>query len=234
MNQALTNTTVGVIPARFHSTRLPGKALADIAGRPMIEHVYRRASRVRGLDAVFVATDDVRIFEVVQAFGGEAVMTSSDCATGSDRVWEAIQGREAGIVVNIQGDEPLLDIGAIEAMIEAFGDPSVEVVTAVAPHSGESQEAGVFVRLDERGVALDFSRADSGAPWRHLGLYAYRWRALESFAMSSQGKREMEERLEQLRFLEYGVPVHVVKRASLTPSVDTPEDLLRVRELVAS
>ena len=234
MTQALTKPTVGVIPARFHSTRLPGKPLADIAGRPMIEHVYRRAMRVRGLDALFVATDDERIVEVVRAFGGEVVMTPDDCATGSDRVWAAIQGREAGIVVNIQGDEPLLDTGAVEAMIEAFGDPSVEVVTAVAPHRGSSQEAGVFVRVDESGVAMDFSRADSGAPWRHLGLYAYRRRALESFASSPPGKREIAERLEQLRFLEYGVCVHVVKRASQSPSVDTPEDLFRVRELVAS
>jgi 3-deoxy-manno-octulosonate cytidylyltransferase (CMP-KDO synthetase) len=232
----MTSPVVIVIPARYASVRLPGKALAEIAGLPMIHHVHLRAQAVSGVDVVLVATDDERIASVVRGFGGEVVMTSPDHQSGSDRVWEAISGREAAIVVNVQGDEPLLDPQVVEAVIAPFVDPAVMVTTAattleLADHHTSSV---VKVVLDQRGDALYFSRSlipSSGPALRHLGIYAYRREALGRFCAWPRGPLERAERLEQLRLLEHGERVRVVLVGAAGPSVDTPEDLERVRAL---
>jgi len=225
---------VGVIPARWASTRLPGKPLAEIAGRPMIEHVYRRASQVRRLSSVVVATDDVRIAQAVRAFGGEAVMTRDDHVSGTDRIWEVVAGGQADAVVNIQGDEPLID----PAVIDAVAAPLLEgasVITAAAPLRDDPMTPSVVkVVCDQAGNALYFSRSaipHGGDCLHHVGLYAYTREALQAFVSRQPGPLERAERLEQLRFLEYGDRIRVVAVERAPISVDTPEDLARAREL---
>lgn len=232
----MASPVVIVIPSRYASVRLPGKALAEIAGLPMIHHVHLRAQKVSGVDVVLVATDDERIASVVRGFGGEVVMTSPDHQSGSDRVWEAISGREAAIVVNVQGDEPLLDPKVVEAVLTPFSDPAVQVTTAATALDEADQHSPSVVKvvLDQRGDALYFSRSlipSSGSALRHLGIYAYRRAALGRFCAWPPGPLERAERLEQLRLLEHGERVRVVLVGATGPSVDTPEDLARVRAL---
>lgn len=219
-----------VIPARFASTRLPGKALVDIAGRPMIEHVVRRA-QASSADRVVVATDDVRIVEAVESFGGHVVMTSSSHVSGTDRVHEAAKELDGDIVVNVQGDEPLLDPSLIERLVAAF-EEGVDVVTAAAWVADASSPDVVKVVCDARGDALYFSRSPvpHGGPFlQHLGVYAYRRAALDRFVTTSPGPLERIERLEQLRVLEHGGRIRVVVVEQAHPSVDTAADLARVR-----
>jgi 3-deoxy-manno-octulosonate cytidylyltransferase (CMP-KDO synthetase) len=230
--------TIGVIPARFASTRLPGKPLALIQGRTMVEHVYRRAARSARLDVVVVATDDPRIEAAVYAFGGRVVMTSPDHVSGSDRVFEAVRDLPGDVIVNIQGDEPLLDPASIDAVIEPLlADPRIPVATAAAPLEGDPGSPSVVkVVRAESGDALYFSRSPipAGGPWlHHIGLYAYRRRALADFVARPPGPLERTERLEQLRFLESGVAVRVVLVERAPLSVDTPEELERIRALFA-
>lgn len=232
----MTSPVVIVIPARYASVRLPGKALAEIAGLPMIQHVHLRAQEVSGVDVVLVATDDERIASVVRGFGGEVVMTSADHTSGSDRVWEAVAGRDAAIVVNVQGDEPLLNPKVVEAVLAPFADPAVQVTTAATALDDIDRDnpSAVKVVLDLRGDALYFSRSlipSSGPALRHLGVYAYRREALGRFCAWSPGPLERAERLEQLRLLEHGERIRVVQVGAAAPSVDTPEDLARVRAL---
>jgi 3-deoxy-D-manno-octulosonate cytidylyltransferase len=232
----MTSPVVIVIPARYASVRLPGKALAEIAGLPMIHHVHLRAQAVSGVDVVLVATDDERIASVVRGFGGEVVMTRADHTSGSDRVWEAISGREAAIVVNVQGDEPLLNPEAVEAVLSPFVDPAVQVTTAATALEDADRDnpSAVKVVVDQRGDALYFSRSlipSSGPALRHIGIYAYRRAALGRFCGWSPGPLERAERLEQLRLLEHGERIRVVRVTEGGPSVDTPDDLARVRAL---
>lgn len=201
----------------------------------MVEHVRRRALAVRGVERVLVATDHEAIAQAVRAGGGEVVMTSPDHPSGSDRVWEAVAALPVEVIVNVQGDEPLLDPGSVQALLPAFGDPAVQVATLACPGEGSGQEPSeVKVEVDPRGDALDFTRAPpTRRPWlRHIGVYAYRRAALQAFCARTPGPRERAERLEQLRFLEYGVPVRVVQVPQAWPSVDTPADLERVRALL--
>lgn len=241
---ALTETSVlGIIPARFQSTRLPGKALLDIAGRSMIEHVYRRASAAESLDALLVATDDERIARAVAGFGGVTCMTSSSHASGTDRLGEVAAAVPCGLIVNIQGDEPLLDPSVIDAAVAPLrADPTIEMGTA-ARCLRDTAELGnphmVKVVRDSQGFALYFSRAPipygrdgSSVPVArvHVGLYVYRRATLLRLARLTAGPLERAEALEQLRALENGIRIHVVDTDYESQEVNTAEDLERVRQ----
>ena len=224
---------VAVIPSRFNATRLPGKPLADIGGRPMIEHVYRRAAAARRVDAVVVATDDPRIAAAVESFGGIARMTRSTHRTGTDRLAEVAADLQAEIVLNVQGDEPLMDPGTIDAVVEPLlADGTLEMSTActtlaAADHSNPNV---VKVVRDLQGNALYFSRAPLRAADKHLGLYGYRRAFLLRFAQLEPTPLELAESLEQLRALEHGVRIRTIVTPYDSIGVDTPEDLERVRQ----
>ncbi len=234
---------IGVIPARYSSTRLPGKALADIAGAPMVVRVWREATRARTLDRVVVATDDDRIARAVAAAGGEAIMTSPAHASGTDRIAEVADKMPAAIYVNVQGDLPFIEPADLDALVAPMrAESGIAMATLATPiiDVGEWRNPNVVkVVCDGRGDALYFSRAP--IPWprdgveppaqarRHIGVYAYRRDFLLHFARLEQGVLERLEKLEQLRALERGLRIRVV--ASVAPSleVDTPEDLARAR-----
>ncbi|OFW14543.1 MAG: 3-deoxy-manno-octulosonate cytidylyltransferase [Acidobacteria bacterium RIFCSPLOWO2_02_FULL_67_21] len=232
---------VAVIPARYHSTRFPGKALADIAGRPMVEHVYRRAAAARGVDAVVVATDDPRIAAAVERFGGIARMTRASHRSGLDRVAEVAADLDCPLVVNVQGDEPLVEPDMIAEVVAALaGDPAVEMSTVcrrIAEPSEYTDPNVVKVVADRDGNALYFSRAPipferggAAAPaYKHIGLYAYRRPFLLRLAALPQSPLEQAEALEQLRVLEHGFRIRTVVTQHDSIGVDTPQDLERVR-----
>jgi 3-deoxy-manno-octulosonate cytidylyltransferase (CMP-KDO synthetase) len=237
---------VAIVPARYASTRLPGKPLALIAGKPMVEHVYARAAAAPTVEAVIVATDDERIAEAVRAFGGIAVMTRADHATGTDRLAEVAQSLAADIIVNVQGDEPLIDAEAIDACVRALlARPDDVMSTARRPLADRERQMPSVVKVvaDRDGLALYFSReaiphvrAGQPAPaqWAHLGLYAYRREFLLSLAGLAATPLERAESLEQLRVLEHGYRIRCVDVAAGSPGVDTPEDLETVRTLLSS
>lgn len=242
-----------VIPARFASTRLPGKALLPIAGRPMVQHTWERASR-SGAGQVVVATDDARILEAVQAFGAMALMTGAGHRSGTERVAETASLLfldDEEVVVNLQGDEPLVPPLLITQVVEDLtAHPSAQIATLCERIESEAEvfdPATVKVVTDHEGYALYFSRA--AIPWhrghfesgevprsasirRHIGLYAYRAGYLRSHVAQESSNIEEAEALEQLRALYHGARIHVAEaRERPGPSVDTPEDLERVREL---
>jgi 3-deoxy-manno-octulosonate cytidylyltransferase (CMP-KDO synthetase) len=249
---------VAIIPARFSSTRLPGKPLADIHGKSLVERVWERARAARRPGRVMVATDDERIAAAVRGFGGEALMTSPEHPSGTDRLAEAVRATTAEIVVNVQGDEPLLDPSAIDAAVDALcADALADISTLSAPLVSAAEmlmPSVVKVVSDGRGYALYFSRApvphvrreghadweasalaalDRGLARKHVGLYAYRREALVRFASLPVSPLEEAEQLEQLRALHHGMRMRVVpmdRDAGI--AVDTPEDLERVRALV--
>lgn len=226
------NGAIAIIPARFGSSRLPGKPLLSIAGRTLIEHVYRRVAEVRGLDGILVATDDIRIVEAVRAFGGEAVMTRPDHPTGTDRLAEAASELpETAIVVNVQGDEPLIEPRAVERALEAARLPGADVVTLMT-RLDDPEAIGdpnhVKVVSDPSGRALYFSRSavpSSGPAFLHLGLYTYSAGFLRIFTDLEPTPLEKAERLEQLRILEHGYRIRVVEVESRSWGIDTPADL---------
>jgi 3-deoxy-manno-octulosonate cytidylyltransferase (CMP-KDO synthetase) len=236
---------LGVIPARYASTRLPGKPLSDILGRPMIQLVYENAARARTLERLIVATDDERILAAVEAFGGQARLTSREHNTGTDRVAEVAGGLEAEVVVNIQGDEPFVEPGMIDEIVgPLLEDPELPMCTSMHEVTDPADFADpnvVKVVLDLSGHALYFSRSLIPYPrkpeghrvYEHIGLYAYRRDFLLSYARLPQTPLEKLESLEQLRALEHGYRIRVVEtRQSYIPlSVDTQEDLERAREL---
>jgi 3-deoxy-manno-octulosonate cytidylyltransferase (CMP-KDO synthetase) len=230
-----------VIPARYHSTRLPGKALVDIGGRPMIEHVYRRAAAARGIAAVVVATDDERIAAAVRGFGGEARLTRPDHRSGTDRVAEVARDLACDIVVNVQGDEPTVHPESIEQVVAALLSGRVVMATLRTalhdPHEIASPHV-VKVVVDQAGDALYFSRAPipcvredrrASAAYKHIGLYAYRREFLLTLASLAQTPLEQAESLEQLRALEHGYRIRVVETGYDSVGVDTPDDLARAR-----
>lgn len=203
----------------------------------MVVHVLERVRRARRVGRVLVATDDERIASAVRAAGGEALLTPSDLQAGSDRVALAAAGLEAEIVLNVQGDEPLVEPDTIDAVVGALDEPGADVATAMAPL--DPAEIGATARVkvvtDPAGRALYFSRAPipHGGPWWvHVGMYAFRRAALERFAALPPSALERSERLEQLRLLEDGAIIRVVAVPRPAPSVDTPEDLLRVRSIL--
>jgi 3-deoxy-manno-octulosonate cytidylyltransferase (CMP-KDO synthetase) len=235
---------VGAIPARYDSSRLPGKPLVPIAGRPMIEHVYARVARARGLARVVVLTDDERIARAVAAFGGEWEMTPRDCPSGTDRIAHAARGWDVPAVVNIQGDEPLIDPAAVTAVAEHLAShPEDPIVTLAAPaEPGEVEDPNaVKVVVGTTGYALYFSRAaipyrrraGGAAPLKHLGIYGFQRAALLEFADLAPTPLETSEGLEQLRALEHGMPMRVLVAARSSPGVDTREDLERVERLLS-
>ena len=242
---------VAAIPARYGSTRLPGKPLLALAGRPMIEHVYRRVASARGLARIVVLTDDERIARAVAAFGGEVELTPAACASGTDRIAHAARRWPGGAaVVNVQGDEPLIDPDAVSAIAEHLAaHPEDPMVTLAAPldlaELADPNVVKVVVGLD--GRALYFSRsaipyarhaaADLGAgaapPLRHLGIYGYQRAALLRLADLAPSPLERTEGLEQLRALEHGMSIRVLLTGPGLPGVDTREDLERVERLLA-
>ena len=239
-------TTIVVIPARYQSTRLPGKALADIGGRPMIEHVYRRASDARSVAAVIVATDDERIVSAVRAFGGDVRMTSASHRSGTDRLAEVAQTIDCDLIVNVQGDEPLIEPAMIDEAVAPFAaEPELRMSTLRRrldnPEDFRNPNVTKVV-VDRDGYALYFSRApipyqreDSPAApaWRHVGLYVYRRECLLLLARLPPTVLEQSEALEQLRALEHGIRIKAIETHYDSIGVDTPDDLERVRHLFA-
>jgi len=240
---------VAIIPARYGSSRFPGKPLASISGRPMIEHVYRRVSRCREISEVFAATDDRRILSCVEGFGGRAVMTGGAHASGTDRIAECadrLDLDDGDVVVNVQGDQPLVDPAVLAEMIEPLlRDDSLPMSTLMVRIHDPAELSNpnhVKVVCDARGFALYFSRhpipfcrdaGSNGVHHKHLGLYAYRTAFLKTFAALPEGRLERAEKLEQLRALEHGYRIRVVKTARDSPEVDAPEDVERVESVAA-
>ena len=251
---------VAVIPARFASTRFPGKPLAPLLGRPMIAWVVAAARAAVRVDQVLVATDHDGIAAAARTAGAEAVMTSPACASGTDRVAVAVRGMRAEIVVNVQGDEPLLDSADLDALIDALDEDSGVKMATLARPLGDAREFAdpnvVKVVCSAAGDALYFSRAaipffrdavpvfdpegggdagtlTPGRPLGHLGIYAFRREALLAFSGLPQGVLEQAERLEQLRALEAGWRIRVVPARGETLGVDTPADLARAEAVLA-
>lgn len=236
-----------VIPARYASTRLPGKPLADIAGKPMIQHVYERVKQARRPADVFVATDHEQVFQAVKAFGGKVMMTAADHPTGTDRLAEvARRFTDAEIIVNVQGDEPLIAPETVDLLASAFDEAPPELVMAtlaseLTPEE-EQNPAAVKVVTDLNGNALYFSRSlipyprnthAALTPLKHIGLYAYRREFLLAFAALSPTPLEQMESLEQLRALEHGYRIKVLRTPFRSVGVDTPEDLIRVNQILS-
>lgn len=227
---------LAVIPARFAAQRFPGKPLAMLWGKPMLQHVWERARAARGLDELVIATDDERIASAARSFGAEVEMTSAACTSGTDRVAEVASRRPAAqIVFNLQGDEPELETEAVSLLAEAMrADRSLRMGT-VAHREPDlalmASENVVKVVVDDRGDALYFSRADlagasrGGPALRHAGVYAFRRDLLLEFASWPPGKLELAERLEQLRAVERGVRIRVVLGLRPFAGVDTPEQM---------
>lgn len=248
MDCAKSVEVIGVIPARWGSTRFPGKSLAPICGKPLIQWVVERARLARSLRAVVVATDDERIRAAAQALGVEVAMTRPDHPSGTDRIAEAVQGRAADVVVNIQGDEPLIDPALIDSVGQALaGGDAWDMATAATAIRDEADVANpsvVKVVSDAAGRALYFSRAaipfvrekDSGFAageplyWRHIGIYGYRRSFLERLVREPPCVLEQAEKLEQLRALHLGCRMKVIRTAEVGLGVDTPEDVARAEK----
>jgi 3-deoxy-manno-octulosonate cytidylyltransferase (CMP-KDO synthetase) len=245
--RAVVPDVVGVIPARFGSTRLPGKSLLKICGKPLICRVVENALKARKLDVLIVATDDRRIADAVRGMAVEVVMTRPDHPTGTDRIAEATAGLKAEIIINIQGDEPLIDPSLVDTLaIKMRENPLLDMATAAAPlkDMDEVRKSSVVkVVCDGSGRALYFSRSvipsirDNDVPGeliyrRHIGIYAYRKAFLERLVTAPQALMEKAEKLEQLRALYLGANMAVVDAAECASGVDTPEDVEKVeREL---
>ena len=231
---------LGVIPARLNATRLPGKVLRPICGRPMLHHVFTRASRSDLLGDLIVATDSKEVYDYCARNQIKVLMTSSRHASGTDRIHEVMQALPADIYVNIQGDEPMIRPEHLQALLQPFQkDASIQVTTLKTPIGVEEAQNPNCVKVvtDKDGKALYFSRsaipynrdqAASPPYFKHLGIYAYTRPALDRFHQLPPSRLEQAEKLEQLRFLEHGIPIHVAETPHDTIGVDTEEDLLRV------
>lgn len=238
---------VGVIPARLGSERFPGKVLSPVRGRPLIQHVHDRLTEARTVDRVLVATDDRSVLEAVSGFGGTAALVEEPCACGSDRVAAAVRQISADVVVNLQGDQPLVDPDDIDRTVRALSDePRWDLTTLAFP---EREEQGlvspdvVKVLSDSEGRALYFTRdpmplrpAADGKPLylHHVGIYCFRRDALERFAGAPRGILEQRESLEQMRALEIGMTIGLVTTRRRTPAVDRPENVPVVESMLPS
>jgi 3-deoxy-manno-octulosonate cytidylyltransferase (CMP-KDO synthetase) len=253
-------SAVGIIPARYGSSRLPGKLLADLQGKPLLYYVYQRAGKARSLGQLLIATDDERIAAAARGFGGQVIMTRSTHRSGTDRIAEAAEKIVSDIVVNIQGDEPLIDFSAIDHVVQMLErDPHADMATLAAPIEDPADLWNpnvVKVVIDQRGYATYFSRnpvpyirvkempkADlkrilKEKPellrrfYRHVGLYGYRSEFLKRFTEWAPSPLELLEDLEQLRAIEHGAKIRVESTHMPIIGVDTPEDLDRIRRLV--
>ncbi|MDD5698712.1 MAG: 3-deoxy-manno-octulosonate cytidylyltransferase [Victivallaceae bacterium] len=235
----MNNRTAAIIPARFASTRFPGKVLAELGGKPMIQWVYEKAAASIA-DTVLIAADDERVVRAVKAFGGRAVMTAPDHPSGTDRICEAAAKLDCGIIINIQGDEPLIPVEVINGLITLMREKTEIPMATVAVPAERAILADpnkVKVVLDRAGFALYFSRSvipflrsgggvDTPA-LLHWGIYAYRKATLEKFVTLPEGRLEVCEKLEQLRALENGIRIYVMQSTLESVGVDTPEDLRR-------
>ncbi|MFH0919240.1 MAG: 3-deoxy-manno-octulosonate cytidylyltransferase, partial [Fibrobacterota bacterium] len=235
---------VAVIPARYASQRFPGKPLARIAGKPMIQHVYERASRVREFARVLVATDDARIADCVRGFGGECVMTSPVLASGTDRMFAALRGMSYDWAFNVQGDEPLMDPAVLRALLRRAARAQTPCIITAADTLLRPQDFNnpniVKVAISGAGQALYFSRAPipylgrvgrgepHAEPLRHIGLYLFHKKALAAFVRTPPSLLERTEKLEQLRAYEAGIPIEVVRTRYASINVDVPADIRRV------
>ncbi|MGQ9689256.1 MAG: 3-deoxy-manno-octulosonate cytidylyltransferase [Desulfobaccales bacterium] len=237
-------SSIALIPARYDSSRFPGKALADVLGKPLIQRVYDQARLVHGLKGIYVATDDARIQDCVEGFGGQALMTRSDHPSGTDRLAEAaeILGLDRNdIVINIQGDQPVFPPLLVGHLAQVVARDCSAVMVTPARRLFDLEIARdpnvVKVVMNHRGRALYFSRSplpywrNGERPffYKHIGIYAYRVDFLRDFVTLPPGRWEQAENLEQLRALEYGYPIHVVETAEDTLEVDTPADLERLK-----
>ncbi len=235
-----------VIPARYASTRLPGKPLADIAGKPMIQRVYEQVSKAKNPALVIVATDDQRVFDKVESFGGTALMTQPNHPTGTDRLAEvASHHQDIDVIINVQGDEPLIDADVIDQLAELFlEDADLQMATVASPLLEEEYDepSAVKVICNKRGDAMYFSRslipyprhAFINPPMKHVGIYAYRRQFLLDYAKMDPTPAEETESLEQLRALENGNAIRVIKTDKRFVGVDTPEDLERVNAIFST
>ena len=243
---------IGIIPARYASTRFPGKPLAILGGKTVIQRVYEQVSNV--LDDVYVATDDDRIFQAVEQFGGRAVMTSANHKSGTDRIEEAVQkiGGQFDVVINVQGDEPFIQQSQIKEIVRCFDDPQTQIATLGKPFDKaqgfqpiENPNSPKIV-VDNRDYALYFSRSvipfvrgKETAEWpdaypflKHLGIYAYRTEVLHEITRLPQSSLELAESLEQLRWLQNGYRIKVGRTDVETVGIDTPEDLKRAEQFL--
>ena len=246
--EGTTAKVAGIIPARWGSSRFPGKPLHHLAGKSLLRHVFERADKCERLDLILVATDDVRIKEEAVSFGAEVVMTSSDHSTGTDRIAEAVLPHpEITHVINIQGDEPLVDPALVDSLVTTLAaEPNLPMITAANPVTDLAQLDDpdiVKVVVDGRGNALYFSRSplpflrtrpDALAPLRHMGLYGYRRDFLEQFVSWPPGLLEQAEQLEQLRALENGARIRVVLTEDRSIGLDTPEQVPQLEALLAA
>lgn len=239
---------IGVIPARYASVRFPGKVLADVAGKPMIQRVWEQASKAKLLNNIFVATDSKQVFNRVMDFGGKAIITSSDCQSGTDRIAEAIKNIKCDLVVNIQGDEPLISPEVIDAVVKPLvKDRNIRMGTVVSRIVNREQlydHNVAKVVLDKNNFAIYFSRAIIPAAkekildlrkqvyYKHIGLYVYRKSFLLKFAEMPPSPLEKIENLEQLRALENGYKIKVVITNYNSVSVDVPGDLEKVKKIL--
>lgn len=240
---------IGIIPARYASTRFPGKPLALLGGKPVIQHVYEKVAAV--LEAAYVATDDERIYDVVKSFGSQVVMTRTDHKSGTDRIEEAIEkiGGEWDVVVNVQGDEPFVAKSQLDTICHCFDDPTTQIATLGKPF--ESMEAvqnpnSPKIVVDNMGFAMYFSRSvipyvrgKEKSSWlthypflKHLGIYAYRKDVLRQVTQLPQSSLEIAESLEQLRWLQNGFKIKVGTTDVETVGIDTPQDLERAEEFL--
>lgn len=236
---------ISIIPARYASTRFPGKPLALLCGKSVIQRVYEKVSDI--IEETWVATDDERIFNAVKDFGGKAVMTRNDHKSGTDRIEEAIEkiGGDFDVVINVQGDEPFIQASQIKTVCDCFDDPSTEIATLGKPFGNDmdavSNPNSPKIVVDKRGYAMYFSRSiipfvrgKDEKEWpfsypflKHIGLYAYRRNVLKEVTQLPQGELEKAESLEQLRWLENGYRIKVGLTDVETVGIDTPEDLAR-------
>jgi 3-deoxy-manno-octulosonate cytidylyltransferase (CMP-KDO synthetase) len=236
---------VCIIPSRYESSRFPGKPLADLCGKPMIQHVYERVLRAKTVSAAAVATDDERIFRAVRAFGGRAVMTSPRHRSGTDRIAEAVQSlglEDADVIVNVQGDQPLFETSQVDEVVgPLLEDTTLPMIYRIVRDEEITHPNAVKVVFDDRYFALYFSRAtipfvrdgDKRADYfKHHGIYAYRRDFLRTFTSLPEGTLERLEALEQLRVLEHGYRIRVVITPHDSVEVDTPQELERVRRLI--
>lgn len=240
---------IGIIPARYASTRFPGKPLALLGGKPVIQHVYEKVAAV--LEAAYVATDDERIYDAVKSFGGQVVMTRTDHKSGTDRIEEAIEkiGGEWDVVVNVQGDEPFVAKSQLDTICHCFDDPTTQIATLGKPF--ESMEAvqnpnSPKIVVDNMDFAMYFSRSvipyvrgKEKSSWlthypflKHLGIYAYRKDVLRQVTQLPQSSLEIAESLEQLRWLQNGFKIKVGTTDVETVGIDTPQDLERAEEFL--
>lgn len=234
---------IGIIPARYDSSRFPGKPLIDLKGKSMIQRVYEGAKKSKKLSQVIVATDDQRIYDAVKSFGGDVVMTKADHATGTDRCGEVADGLSADIIINIQGDEPLVDFRQLDQLCSAFEDEQVEIATlgTISASQEDVQNPNrIKIVLDAQNNALYFSRSPipnttkgsiekaQNCCYRHIGLYAYRAETLKKLVKLTPTTLERLESLEQLRWLYYGYKIRVVETDIETPNIDVPEDVAKV------